>query len=97
MVGSPYDIPSTGRLGIDVWWHNRIGMPGRPGPGWSPSIAHSIRSRTSSVARAGDIGFSPRPAEHWRRQCHDSVSKGGISQRRILTRSGSNRRRDGTG
>jgi len=27
---SPYDIPGAGRLGRDAWWHNRIGMPGRP-------------------------------------------------------------------
>ena len=27
---SPYDIPGAGRLGRDVWWHNRIGTPGRP-------------------------------------------------------------------
>jgi 2-haloacid dehalogenase len=33
VAGSPYDIPGAGRLGMDVWWHNRIGMPGRPGPG----------------------------------------------------------------
>jgi 2-haloacid dehalogenase len=33
VAGSPYDIPGAGRLGIYVWWHNRIGMPGRPGPG----------------------------------------------------------------
>jgi 2-haloacid dehalogenase len=32
-AGSPEDIPGAGRLGMDVWWHNRIGMPGRPGPG----------------------------------------------------------------
>jgi hypothetical protein len=29
-------------------------MPGRPGPGWSPSTAHWIRSRPSSVARTSD-------------------------------------------
>ena len=40
VAGSPYDIPGAGRLGMDVWWHNRIGMPGRPGPVWSPSTAH---------------------------------------------------------
>ena len=33
VAGSSYDIPGAGRLGMDVWWHNRIGMPGRPGPG----------------------------------------------------------------
>ena len=22
--------PGAGRLGRDAWWHNRIGMPGRP-------------------------------------------------------------------
>jgi 2-haloacid dehalogenase len=30
---SPYDIPGAGRLGMDLWWHNRIGTPGRPRPG----------------------------------------------------------------
>jgi len=33
VAGSPYDIPGAGRLGMDVWWHNRIGTSGRPGPG----------------------------------------------------------------
>jgi 2-haloacid dehalogenase len=33
VAGSPYNIPEAGRLVMDVWWHNRIGMPGRPGPG----------------------------------------------------------------
>ena len=33
VAGSPYDILGAGQIGMDVWWHNRIGMPGRPGPG----------------------------------------------------------------
>jgi 2-haloacid dehalogenase len=32
VAGSPYDIPGAGQLGMDVWWHNRVGMPARPGP-----------------------------------------------------------------
>jgi hypothetical protein len=31
----------------------RIGMPGRPGPDWSPTITHLICSRLSSAARGG--------------------------------------------
>ncbi len=31
VVGSPYDIPGAGQIGMDVWWHNRIGMPADPG------------------------------------------------------------------
>ncbi len=27
VAGSPYDIPGASRIGMDVWWHNRIGMP----------------------------------------------------------------------
>lgn len=30
VVGSPYDIPGAGQIGMDVWWHNRIGMPADP-------------------------------------------------------------------
>ena len=44
MAGSPYDIPGAGRIGMDVWWHNRIGMPDRPGPGLVAGHAHSTRS-----------------------------------------------------
>jgi len=32
VAGSPYDISGAGHLGMDVWWHNRVGMPARPGP-----------------------------------------------------------------
>jgi hypothetical protein len=32
VAGSLYDIPGAGQLGMDVWRHNRIGMPARPGP-----------------------------------------------------------------
>lgn len=32
VAGSPYDIPGADRVGMDVWWHNRGGMPARPGP-----------------------------------------------------------------
>ena len=32
MAGSPYDIPGAGQIGMDVWWHNRVGMAARPGP-----------------------------------------------------------------
>jgi hypothetical protein len=32
VAGSPYDIPGAGQVGMDVWWHNRVGMPARPGP-----------------------------------------------------------------
>ena len=31
VAGSPYDISGAGQLGMDVWWHNRAGMPARPG------------------------------------------------------------------
>jgi 2-haloalkanoic acid dehalogenase type II len=31
VAGSPYDIPGAGQIGMDVWWHNRIGMPARLG------------------------------------------------------------------
>ena len=47
VAGSRYGIAGAGRLGMDVWWHNRIGMPGRPGPAWSLSTVHSIRSGPS--------------------------------------------------
>ena len=30
VAGSPYDIPGAGQIGMDVWWHNRIGMPADP-------------------------------------------------------------------
>jgi 2-haloalkanoic acid dehalogenase type II len=26
VAGSPYDVPGAGQIGMDVWWHNRIGM-----------------------------------------------------------------------
>jgi 2-haloacid dehalogenase len=32
VAGSPYDIAGADRVGMDVWWHNRVGMPARPGP-----------------------------------------------------------------
>jgi 2-haloacid dehalogenase len=32
VAGSPYDIPGADGVGMDVWWHNRVGMPARPGP-----------------------------------------------------------------
>jgi FMN phosphatase YigB (HAD superfamily) len=38
VAGSPYDIPGAGQVGMDVWWHNRVGMPARPGP--SPIAEH---------------------------------------------------------
>jgi 2-haloacid dehalogenase len=27
VAGSRHDIPGAGAVGMDVWWHNRIGMP----------------------------------------------------------------------
>jgi 2-haloalkanoic acid dehalogenase type II len=27
VAGSRFDIPGAGAVGMDVWWHNRIGMP----------------------------------------------------------------------
>jgi 2-haloacid dehalogenase len=30
VAGSPYDIRGAGSIGMDVWWHNRIGMPADP-------------------------------------------------------------------
>jgi 2-haloacid dehalogenase len=32
VAGSPYDIAGADRVGMDVWWHNRVGMAARPGP-----------------------------------------------------------------
>jgi 2-haloalkanoic acid dehalogenase type II len=32
VAGSPYDISGAGQLGMDVWWHNRVGMAARSGP-----------------------------------------------------------------
>ena len=32
VAGSPYDISGAGQLGMDVWWHNRVGMPAWSGP-----------------------------------------------------------------
>jgi len=30
VAGSRYDIAGAGDLGMDVWWHNRIGLPADP-------------------------------------------------------------------
>jgi len=53
VAGSPYDIPRAGRLGMDVWWHNRIGMPGRPGPGLVAEH-RSLDSLPAFVSGAGE-------------------------------------------
>jgi 2-haloalkanoic acid dehalogenase type II len=28
VAGSRYDLAGAGSLGLDVWWHNRVGLPG---------------------------------------------------------------------
>ncbi len=53
VAGSPYDIPGAGRLGMDVWSHNRIGMPGRPGPGLVAEH-RSLDPLPAFVSRAGE-------------------------------------------
>ncbi len=30
VAGSRHDIPGAGGVGMDVWWHNRVGMPPSP-------------------------------------------------------------------
>jgi 2-haloacid dehalogenase len=48
VAGSPCDIPGAGQAGMDVW-HNRAGMPARPGP--RPIAGH--RSLDPLPASAG--------------------------------------------
>jgi 2-haloacid dehalogenase len=52
VAGSPYDIPGAGQLGMDVWWHNRIGMT--PHPGHRPIAEHrSLNPLPAFVSGAG--------------------------------------------
>jgi FMN phosphatase YigB (HAD superfamily) len=64
VAGSPYDIPGAGRLGMDVWWHNRVGMPSRPGP--RPVAEHrslgplpGLPAQRPEAARAGAHNIIP--------------------------------------
>jgi len=51
VAGSPYDIPGAGQVGMDIWWHNRVGMPARPGP--RPIAEHRSLEPLPAFARGG--------------------------------------------
>jgi FMN phosphatase YigB (HAD superfamily) len=54
VAGSLYDIPGARRLGMMCGGTTGSACPAARGPVWSPSTAHSIRSRPSSAARVSD-------------------------------------------
>jgi 2-haloacid dehalogenase len=71
VAGSPYDIPGASQIGMDVWWHNRAGMPAHPGPrpiaehgSLNPLPAFASGLTTARpTAQAADAGNSARATD----------------------------------
>ena len=58
VAGSRHDIPGAGGVGMDVWWHNRVGMPTDPA---NPPLAeHRSLDTLPHFLQGGD---HQRPAQ----------------------------------
>lgn len=58
VAGSRHDIPGAGGAGMDVWWHNRVGMPIDPA---NPPLAeHPSLDTLPDFLEGGD---HQRPAQ----------------------------------
>jgi 2-haloalkanoic acid dehalogenase type II len=59
VAGSPYDIVGAGRIGMDVWWHNRIGMS--VDPVRRPVAEHLSLDPLPAFVRCGASGSGVLP------------------------------------